>query len=539
MMIVQKALKLFLIIIGIVSIFLLCAATFIYRSGMASFLEEVKKGEQHIIELQAAAIQSEFAAIISDVEFLATENELVEYLDSDDKTVILDIQKEYIAMSHAKKVYDQLRFLDAHGMEVIRVNENEGSPSAVSSPHLQNKQKRYYFTGTIALAEGEIFVSPLDLNVEEEMIETPLKPIIRFGTPVFDSNAKKRGVIIINYAANRLLGKLVDVGSENHGDSMLINTEGYWLLGPDKTKEWGFMYPDRTDETFSNQYPKEWQFITATKKGQLRTVNGLFSFAVIHPLKDGSQTTTEASSGPVPKSENADSAYSWVLLSHIPPTIINNQSQALVFKLLTGGGVLFILIAFGAWHLAMAITRRNLYQSQLIVMAMYDSLTGLPNRKLFFDHLSTGMALAKRHNRTLAILYIDLDGFKNVNDTLGHEAGDELLKKTGKRLSAIVRESDTVARLGGDEFAIILTEINNDADAVQVGNKIVAALCRDFTLRSGTVKVGASVGVAICPDEGCDEKELIKLADQAMYESKAKGKNTCTMAHFNASMSDC
>ena len=228
------------------------------------------------------------------------------------------------------------------------------------------------------------------------------------------------------------------------------------------------------------------------------------------------------------------SQYFWVLLNRVQPDILKTHAKGLMFKIIMGGGGLFLFIIGGAWHLAITITRRRMYQDQLIAWAMYDPLTGLPNRKLFHDNLDAGVAHAKRHERKLALLYLDLDGFKAVNDTHGHEAGDDLLIQTGERLTKILRKSDTMARLGGDEFAVILAETGEEAAAL-VGRKIIEDLGRPFRLKAATVSIGASVGIAVFPDHGDSEEALLKNADKAMYQSKAKGKNTCT----SASSLDC
>jgi len=211
---------------------------------------------------------------------------------------------------------------------------------------------------------------------------------------------------------------------------------------------------------------------------------------------------------------------------------MSGHTRSLLGRLFTIGAVLFVLISYGAWQLALAITKRRIYQAQLIELALYDPLTGLPNRKLFFDRLEEGISHATRYERKLGLLYIDLDGFKGVNDTMGHHAGDELLIKVGAALKGILRKADTVDRLGGDEFAVILFETKNMEDTRLVGDKVVAAMRQPFRLNAETARIGASVGAAIFPDHEDAMDSLIRHADAAMYKAKAEGKNTCTMA-FN------
>ncbi len=157
--------------------------------------------------------------------------------------------------------------------------------------------------------------------------------------------------------------------------------------------------------------------------------------------------------------------------------------------------------------------------------ATHDGLTGLPNRVLFNDRLSHALAVSEREEKLVALLFIDLDGFKRVNDTLGHAAGDELLCMVARRIRECVRRSDTVARLGGDEFAVVLERMLHVDSAGTVAQKIVAWLAEPFRLASGEVSVSASIGITMSPLDGKSMKELMIDADSAMYAAKAAGKN--------------
>lgn len=172
------------------------------------------------------------------------------------------------------------------------------------------------------------------------------------------------------------------------------------------------------------------------------------------------------------------------------------------------------------------ISAQKLTQQRIAHMAHFDALTGLPNRALFYDRLHNALLLAKRNEASLALLYMDLDVFKKVNDTQGHQTGDALLIAVAQRLAKCVRESDTVARLGGDEFTILLNEIHNPEDATAVAQKIVEVISEPFELEGGVAKIGISIGIACYSDELNSEDVLVKNADQAMYEAKQAGKNT-------------
>lgn len=162
---------------------------------------------------------------------------------------------------------------------------------------------------------------------------------------------------------------------------------------------------------------------------------------------------------------------------------------------------------------------------QLRTVAFYDSLTGLANRQLFLSHLQLALEQAKRYERQPALLFVDLDGFKQINDRLGHAAGDEVLRTVAQRLKGCVRSSDLVARLGGDEFTILLPELRQPQCAERVAEHAIEALRAPIPVGTGEVRLSASVGIAAYPGHGQDAPALLKSADDAMYRAKRDGKN--------------
>jgi diguanylate cyclase (GGDEF)-like protein/PAS domain S-box-containing protein len=172
------------------------------------------------------------------------------------------------------------------------------------------------------------------------------------------------------------------------------------------------------------------------------------------------------------------------------------------------------------------ITERKQVEKFLKYIATHDPLTGLPNRALFNDRLNHAIHAAKRQQNGVAVAFMDLDGFKSVNDTFGHEKGDILLVEVAQRLRDSVRESDSVARLGGDEFTFVFENIQNPRDAATVAEKILAAFTRPFEFEGEIVTITASIGISLYPDDDMDASGLLKKADAAMYAAKDFGSNT-------------
>ena len=171
------------------------------------------------------------------------------------------------------------------------------------------------------------------------------------------------------------------------------------------------------------------------------------------------------------------------------------------------------------------VTRRKQAEDQLAHLAHHDALTGLPNRLLLLERLNQLLAYSQRHGRTVAVLYLDLDRFKVVNDTLGHGVGDEVLKAAAERLARAVRGSDTVARPGGDEFIILLSDVGSDRDVRTVAEKIVATFDAPFIVGEDEFFLSTSLGISLYPQDGVDVDTLIKNADAAMYQAKDTGRN--------------
>jgi diguanylate cyclase (GGDEF)-like protein len=184
-----------------------------------------------------------------------------------------------------------------------------------------------------------------------------------------------------------------------------------------------------------------------------------------------------------------------------------------------------VIGGFQARFLWKAITRLKQTNEQLLKLAQHDTLTALPNRILFYDRLNQAMTRANRDKGSFAVLFIDLDDFKIVNDTLGHDAGDALLREAAKRITACVRESDTVARMGGDEFTVIISNVRKPTSVESVAKKIGAILASQFDLNGKICSVSASIGIALYPDNGETAAQLVKVADDAMYAAKYSGKN--------------
>jgi PAS domain S-box-containing protein len=243
--------------------------------------KKIRSHETLNVQLGKTAIQKSFEGIISDLSYLAEYNERNDAFAPENQTALERMKLEFQVFSQQKRQYDQIRYLDITGNEIVRVNYIVGIAEIVPDEKLQNKLIRYYFHDSIKLDKGKIFVSKFDLNIEHGKIEQPVIPTIRFGTPVFDTNGNKRGVLLLNFHGQVLLDDFLTAISNIATHTMLLNADGFWLRSPDSEQEWGFMYD--SNETFASTFTEAWGHVEASKSGQLTTTDGLFTFDTVVP----------------------------------------------------------------------------------------------------------------------------------------------------------------------------------------------------------------------------------------------------------------
>ena len=605
------------------------------------------------VEVAGRVLANSVASVSSDLAVLAHTPAAKLYSTAPGPSEKQRLLELFVTFSNEKRIYDQVRYLDATGMEIVRVNFGANGAVPVADEALQLKGERSFFRDSFKLADGEVYVSPLDLNVEHGVIETPYKPMLRLGTPVFDRSGQKRGVVVLNVLGQKLLDEFRGSMGEA-GALLLLNRDGYFLRSPEAAEEWGFMLGH--GETFATRYPDEWRRILSDRAGSLQTERGQFTFRTVFPLL-ASHRSSNGSALPSGQSEHELSAQDsfWVVVSHLSGDEVPRVSLARYPAVALGYGLglvgLFVLLAYlanvinsrrvlrraidenerhlremtealgvgvfvldpqgrltyanpeavrmlgwpaeelvghdaherfhlhaegapsqscpmnqvlrsgrsyrsesevflradgtrlpvevschpmrredGSVGLVTAfqdISDRKRQEEGVRQLAYSDVLTGLPNRRLLLDLLTQALAQAEHHRRALAVMFLDLDNFKRINDTLGHDSGDELIRVVATRLQQNIRRGDTVSRLGGDEFVVLLSEIAHPRDASIVAEKMIASLKEPITIGTHHLEVTTSVGIAVFPIDATDDAaELVKKADAAMYAAKAAGRNT-------------
>lgn len=508
-------------------IFLFGSISYFFHFQASYTFEKIKHQEQVYLDVYKNIIKTQFNRIEEDLRWLSEQNELQDWLQTHAPSYHHAMAKEYLLLSQTRKTYDQIRFLDVSGKETVRINYNSGVPSIVAESNLQDKQLRYYFKETWSLDQYDIFTSPLDLNIEHGQVESPFKPMIRFGTPVFDREGHKRGVIIINYLADNLLQALEEASLQSEANLMLLNPLGFWLLSPVANDEWGFMLPDRKERRFPKSYSQEWKNIDLMQDGQLRSLHGLFSFSTIYPFSSriqsssGTQDVSSQSEEEISGSNNY-----WKIVSHVPTELLDAQPESLRYSRIGIGLLAAFFVIMLSIVVALSAVRRKTYQRNLKKLALQDTLTGIANRKAFQDRLEYVFQRAYRYQEKIGVMILDLDNFKTINDTYGHDIGDEVLREVATRFEACLRLPDIVARLGGDEFSIIMSQIDLENGMDIVAARILDKMSYPILLNNCNLIVSVSIGGSHFPATANNLTELLKQADIAMYDAKKEGKNS-------------
>ncbi|RDH84656.1 MAG: hypothetical protein DIZ80_04080 [endosymbiont of Galathealinum brachiosum] len=353
-------------------LFILTVAVFVLILGYF-YLSEVNKKKSVLeaneilqVKLGKQFFEKELETTVSDLRILSQHNAYDVIGTPHNSDIWENLAQEFIVFAHNKPYYDQIRFLDETGREVIRVNSASGSPYIVAQDQLQDKSQRYYFTDTLRLKQGEIFISPFDLNIEHGKVEVPFKPIIRFATPVLYGPEKKRGVILLNYLGLNLLQALKEPVAGNKDNTMLLNADGYWLHTHLKELEWGFMLEN--DHTIHEHFPEAWKQITNADEGHFYNSNGLFTFVTVYPfLHDAWKSNDETAIALEMKSgENKNKKHYWKIVTHVSSHDLNAAANAIAKEILLVSAPLFVLLMIGVWWLARAQIRHQEAEKGLI-----------------------------------------------------------------------------------------------------------------------------------------------------------------------------
>ncbi len=498
--------------------FLLCLILFSITSLLQYNLNESQKkelinSEQRLVSVENTAISNKINKITSDLLYL-TDSFRLNYDGNGDYT---EVEREWLAFSDRKRIYDQIRFIDANGNELIRVNNSSNGAYLVDKADLQNKKDRYYFTDTINLNDNQVYVSQLDLNVENGEIEVPIKPTLRISIPYYQ-NGIPEGIVVLNYLADDMLHQVKTVSTTSNGDIYLLNSDGYWAYdSSNSNNEWSFMYEDRADISFRNNYPVEWETISNNEDGYLVSNHGVFIYCKIITSKAFSM-------------ENNDYSFilgagDWTIVSFQPAdsnsgSLFTRGIGTMLLELAKENCLLYLFALIISVVIAVLMSANKIERERIRYFSEFDSMTGVYNRRAGFEKLTQLYKHISTNSCQISICFLDINGLKEVNDALGHEAGDELIHSVISGIKNNIRKNDFVARLGGDEFLIIFEGLD-EKKSEEIWERIVHeyALVNENENRRYFISVSHGIETFHCnANEQIDA--IVNNADAKMYHEK-------------------
>lgn len=644
--------------------------------------DEVRTRHTQLMKTADILTREKLRDLIQDVHRLAQKTAITEYLEAPTIVRRSIMQRALIDTSNAYARYARIRYIDRTGMEQLRVNYAPHGAYSVASTALQDKSQSDYVREGMALEPGEMYLSPMALNVEHGRLERPLKPTLRLVRRVANSQGEPRGMLVLNYSADQLLARLRALFPELDRP-MLLNRDGYWLLSPDADDAWGWLL-ERPHNTLKEQRPALWEKIQASPGGMAEIDGDLYSYARLDigefdaptpvprtrerqagdiATNIGTDTDSATAAGPAAASAGASvqpvsTPDPWIMLVqtryaqwHVGAAYLRPWFRAFVVGLFVMAAMLvyFVIAAREQRRLAREAERRQLaefkdlydnapigyvtlaasgmitnvnhallaslgrqrdellsgyYLTDLVSdesrqvlnnllyslgegehmqcrldmrcnngdlltvlcsvssllsayntlmvgrcsvqdisqqvtleqslerLAYSDPLTRLANRRYFDELASREIQRLQREGGTLTALALDIDHFKAVNDSCGHDAGDEVLKSLADICHSRLRGSDILARFGGEEFTILLPGANAEEGRVKAETlRRTLANAPVVPADGDSIHYTVSIGVAVLewPDEA-QLPALLKQADRALYQAKQSGRNRVCVA---------
>lgn len=508
--------KYFIIVFFVLSFLYTILISFIEFNTLNVKRSQLEKNEERIIGLEKRRLGKEFNNIISDILFLSDSF----HNHSLKQTTLDDTEREWIIFADRKKIYDQIRFINVNGDERIRINYKPSGAYVVDEKELQNKKDRYYFKDSINLEKEQIYISKLDLNIENSVIELPIKPMIRFSTPVKDKNGSVKGIIVLNYNAQNLLNEFKDISQTSLGEVFLLNSNGYWVYNKDSNKEWAFMYQNKENISFSNQYPLEWKRMVEDGQGNIYTGNGFFVFSNIVTRDSINIYQGKLKNNNVVLGEGDWTAVSFISKDNEYWNILEQNNIRRILNLLVTNKFVFLLICVVSIGFSILLVFNKNTKDKIKYFSEYDAMTNVFNRRAGLSMLNESYQKMMKAKDVISICFIDINGLKEVNDELGHEAGDELILSIVNGIKNNIRQSDYIIRLGGDEFLLVFPSTASH-EAEEIWKRILTTYQKINDEEDRAYLLSASHGIEECTNEGLNYIDnILNAADEKMYKEK-------------------
>lgn len=428
----------------------------LYEVQLAAGISVLRAGELSDVQIAVKSVTTKLSGVRSDLLYLSDRNAFQRWFESEDVAIRDEIAADYLAFMARKQRYDQLRLIDVDGRELVRVNWNAGHPAIVPQEELQNKLDRYYVRDGLAVGRGNVYVSPFDLNVEHGEIEQPIKPVIRFATPVFDERGEKRGLIVLNFLGQDIIDDLNYISAQDVGDIWLLNSQGYWLAGGRPDDLWGFMYPQRASRNLAEREPTLWRrIIEGPVRGQAHSDSGLFTYETI--LLEALGKKTDES---VPGETEGDR---WYMVAFVPEEIMAARASGLARNFSAAYMALALLFTMVAGFAAYLWGRRA-YAERAVRLARlrYEDLVNNLNVGIYRNTIGSEGGFLEV-NPAMVQIFAAKDREQLLSARVSDLYVDSALRAEFSRrimeMGAVVDEELRLRRLSGESFWAAVTAV--------------------------------------------------------------------------------
>lgn len=493
-----------------------CAAALLYKNEADTRINSILAEERYRLSFDKAVIEHKIDNITKDLDFLANSASIIRASTQPSEENMEFAAQNLIAFSRSKQLFDQVRWISEEGVEKVRVNYNDGEPAAVSSEKLQDKSDRYYVRESLKLTAGKYYVSPLELAIENEKIEIPHKPTLRFGQRIILPSGRTDGIMLLNYNCSSLLENFIATMGEAKHRSYLLNNEGYWLYSPEKQDEWGFMLNKPT--TFKYKFGTLWDQIASIDQGQVDIQGRTWSWTTIWPTStienNNSFGTTRTSRTTTPFRPD----YQWKIVSYLDEAMISTRLRSQQINFIAGSLIAFILLSIIGWlfvrmnenrqnaRLAMAnrIAMENDERFNLLIQSSPNGLLLVSKSGEILRANPQALTMFESSPEELIGRSVDILVPESIYDTHVHQRNTYISKPTARKLGS---GKDLSARKkNGVEFAaeISLTPLKIN------GELFVLACVVDISERKAAEIVQSRLAAIV---EGSEDAIISKTLD--------------------------
>ncbi|HHL4079070.1 GGDEF domain-containing protein [Burkholderia sp. A2] len=537
-----------------------------YRANRAMLVQEAQHSLLMSTQLLGQRFTTALADVADDALVLAQlpSSAAVAGSENPDNARRMRLEQVYYSFMRNHAEYLQIRLIASghFGIERIHVDRDARGIVVLPESAFQEKGQFSYVFDTLATAPGHIYLSPIVINHETGSHAAQGLPILRVGTPVIDASGQTVGALVVDVELSRVFDRIERDLPDDYA-VYLANEWGDFLVHPDPEQTFGFdrgrrvLMQDRFAVTRA-LFDSGRMNVTFNGLAQPDQAPGQMFAFVRTPFghDEGSRFVVLGMARPLadvlaPDGMLGERIVRMVLVSSVLAVIlailfaraITRPLQALAraathvfddsaaerLPVARADEIGVLARCFDSMRVEirtqMAMLRAK--QQELTHLAGHDPLTGLPNRLLFMEHLDAAIRHAAAAREGLAVMFVDLDRFKQINDQHGHSAGDRTLVAVAKRLSRVLRGDDMAARLGGDEFIVLISDVRSPAVIGDVATRIQIVMAEELEFDEGRMAVGASIGVSEFPADGASAEELLVKADAAMYAAKASAQSVC------------